>query len=157
MQNEIDKQFTTEQLTALDGALTVLEILTQDLPVLSGDDKAALVKAPDDARGRMEGMLVLAQQNLPELARNFEPALVQRDLDLTATLDPRRLRAQRITDRLVSAMFLANSDAFAVLLGVRRQLKDAGLAGVDDNLSEGLQRFFNRQAKVSPPTPPPTA
>ncbi len=157
MQNEIDKVFTAEQLTALDAALTALEGQVAEFPVLSGDEKATFVKPPDDGRGWMENMVVLSQQNLTVLPRNYDPALVQRDLDLTATLDPRRLRAQRITDRLVSAMFLANSDAFAVLLGVRRQLKDAGLAGVDDNLSEGLQRFFNRQAKVSPPTPPPTA
>src|SRR5882672_6053831 len=46
--------------------------------------------------------------------------------------------AQRNVERLESAVFLANSDAFAALLGVRRQLKDSGVAGVDDNLSDGL-------------------
>ena len=154
MQNEIDKQFTAEQLAAVDAALTVLETFTLDWPVLSGEEKASLVKAPDDGRGWMEGMLVLAEQNLNELPRNFDPALVHHDLDLTPVLLPRQIRLQRVADRLGSALFMANSDAFAALLGVRRRLKDAGLAGVDDNLSEGLARFFNRESRSQPPTPP---
>lgn len=160
MQNEIDKVFTEEQLTAMDDALTALEAQTEGLPVLSGDDKAMHVKPPGDGRGWMEGMLVRARQNLNVLPRNFDPVLVQHDLDLTPVVSPRLIRLQRVVDRLESALFLADSDAFAVLLGVRRQLKDAGLAGVDDNLSEGLQRFFNRQSRAQPPaspTPTPTA
>ena len=38
---------------------------------------------------------------------------------------------------------LANSDAFAALLGV------------DDNLSDGLQRFFNRTNRAQTPAPAP--
>jgi len=63
-----------------------------------------------------------------------------------------------VLDRLESAQFLARSDAFSALLGVRRALKDAGVAGVDDNLSDGLKRFFTRSSKSepTPPTTPPT-
>ena len=154
MQNEIDKVFTTEQLARIDAALTALEAETEGMRVLSGEEKAMYVKPPDDGRGWMEGMLVLAEQNLAELPRNFDPALVHHDLDLTPVVSPRQLRLQRVADRLGSLLFLANSDAFAALLGARRRLKDAGLAGVDDNLSEGLARFFNRESRAQPPTPP---
>jgi hypothetical protein len=43
-----------------------------------------------------------------------------------------------------------------VLLGVRRQLKESAVAGVDDNLSDGLKRFFSRHGgdKAAPVTPP---
>ena len=153
MQNEIDKQFTDAQLKAIDDALTVLETTLADLPVLSGDDKAAHVKAPDGALGWMQQMVTRSQQNLGKLSRDYDPALVQRDLDLVALIGPRQLRAQRIVDRLDGATFLANSDAFAACLGVRRQLKDSGVAGVDDNLSDGLKRFFNRTNRATPPTP----
>ena len=153
MQNEIDKQFTDAQLKTIDDALTALETATADLPVLSGEDKATHVKAPDGAQGWMEQMLTRSQQNLGKLARDYDPALVQHDLTRVSTLAPRLLRAQRIVDRLESGSFLANSDAFAGLLGVRRQLKDAGVAGVDDNLSDGLQRFFNRSHRSAAPTP----
>jgi len=156
MQNEINKQFTDAELKAIDDALTVLETTLADLPVLSGEDKAAHVKAPDGARGWMQQMVTRSQQNLNKLSRDYDPALVQRDLDLAGTIEPRQLRAQRIVDRLESGVFLANSDAFAALLGVRRQLKDSGVAGVDDNLSDGLQRFFNRTNRTQTPAPAAT-
>ena len=155
MQNEINKQFTDAELKAIDDALTALETATADIPVLSGDDKASHVKAPDNSRGWMEQMVTRAQQNLTKLPRDFDPALVQRDLDFTATVNPRLLRAQRIVDRLVSGVFLADSDSFAACLETRRHLKDAGVAGVDDNMSDGLQRFFNRTS--STPKPAATA
>lgn len=156
MQNEIDKQFTTEQLTALDAALTVLETATADLPVLSTDDKASHVKAPDNSRGWLEQMVTRAQQNLDKLPCNFDPTLMQRDLAFSAAVGPRLLRAQRVVDRLMGGTFLADSDAFAAGLEIRRHLKDAGVAGVDDNLSDGLQRFFNRSSRPPAPSPSPS-
>lgn len=152
MQNEIDKQFTAEQLTAIDNALMALETATADLKVLSGDDKAGLVKAPDGARGWLENMVVRAQQNLNKLPRDFDPALMQRDLDFSAAVGPRLLRIQRITDKLVSSTFQADSDSFAAGLEIRRHLKDAGVTGTDDNLSDGLQRFFNRSNRTATTT-----
>lgn len=154
MQNQIDKKFAAEELNAIDAALAALEVATADLPVLSGEDKAGYVKAPDGARGWMEQMVTRSQQNLGRLSREYDPATVQRDLGLVTDVEPRRLRAKRIVDRLESAIFLANSDAFSVLLGVRRQLKDVGVAGVDDDLSEGLERFFNRTSHATPAVPP---
>ena len=81
MQNEIDKKFTDAELKAMDDALTVLETTLATVPVLSGDDKSSHVKAPDNSRGWLEGMVVRATQNLDKLPRNFDPALMQRDLD----------------------------------------------------------------------------
>lgn len=150
MQNEIDKTFTQQELSDFDASLTKLEALTQDLPVLTGDDKATHVRPPDGAGDWVGNMLTRAQQNLNKLSREFDPAVVQRDLDLIDALDPRILRLQRVMDRLNSARFLAGSDTFAVMLGVRRQLKDSGVAGVDDNLSDGLQRFFTRTSHAQP-------
>jgi hypothetical protein len=54
-------------------------------------------------------------------------------LALDTTLGPRELRLRRVLDHLSGARFLARSDAFAAMLAVRRQLKGAGVAGVDDN------------------------
>ena len=153
-QNEIDIALTPEQITQLDTALVSLETLAAAFPVLSADDKASLVKPPETADGWMVGMLTRAQQNLGRLPRDFDPATVQKDLDLNAALAPFELRLARVLDRIGSARFLSRSDAFAELLGVRRALKDSGMAGVDDDLSEGLRRFFNRSNKVAPaPTP----
>lgn len=121
--------------------------------MLSGSDKAGLVKPPEGADGWMTDMVTRASQNLGRLPRDFDPASVQKDLDLDVTLAPRQLRLSRVLDRIEGARFLARSDAFAELLGVRRTLKDSGVAGVDDNLSDGLQRFFNRTNKGTTPTP----
>ena len=156
-QNEIDIALTPAQLTQLDEALTGLETLAGAFPVLSADEKAALVKAPEGADGWMAGMLTRANQNLGRLPRDFDPAAVQKDLDLDAMLAPRQLRLARVLDRLECARFLARSDAFAELLGARRILRDSGVAGVDDNLSEGLQRFFSRSNKGLAPAPIPAA
>lgn len=149
-QNEIDITLTPEQLTLLDTTLTALETATAAFPVLSPETKSGLVKPPDAAEAWMAGMLIRAQQNLGRLPRDFDPALVQKDLDLSATLSPFELRLARVLDRVNSARFLARSDAFAELLGVRRALKDSGVAGVDDDLSEGLGRFFSRSNRVAP-------
>ena len=153
MQNEINIVLTPAQLQAIDDLLTALETATALFP--KNVDKAQYVKAPDDSRGWMEGMLNRAQQNLNAMPRDFDPALIQNDLNLSAALNPRILRLQRITQHFTDATFLADSDAFSDLLEARRRLQDAGVSGVDDNLNDGMNRFFNRskRAKPTPPTP----
>lgn len=155
MQNKINLTPTPAQLQAIDDALTALETAVQAFPTLSTADKSSLVKPPEDARGWLEGMLARAQQNLNHLPRDFDPALVQNDLSLPATLNPRILRLERVVERMGNAVFLANSDAFADLLEVRRRLMDAKVTGVDDNLNDGMSRFFNRPKRTKPTTPAP--
>lgn len=157
MQDEINKEYTPEQLSQLDTLIEDLEAFTADLPVLSAEEKAGLVKAPDNSGSWMRNMLFRSQQNLNKLSRAYQPETVERDLKLDRDIEPRAIRLQRVLDRFGSTQFLARSDAFSALLGVRRGLKDAGVAGVDDDLSEGLQRFFSRTAKPKPTpgTPPP--
>ena len=155
MQNKIDIQLTDDELTQLDAALTALEGLLARFPVLSAEEKAGLVKAPDGADGWMGNMLTRAEQNLAKLPRDFEPATARRDLALDTTLAPRHLRLNRLADRLEGARFLARSDLFSALLGARRSLREGGVAGVDDNLSDGLQRFFNRSGGDKTPKPAP--
>jgi len=70
------------------------------------------------------------------------------------TLGSRRLRLQRVLDRVTDAIFLGNSDGFAALLEARRRLVDAKVSGVDDNLNDGMSRFFSRPKR--PHTPPAT-
>lgn len=156
-QNEIDKEFTAPQLAEIDTALDKLEQLTADLPVLSAAEKAGLVKPPDGAGGWMQGMALRAQQNLGKLSREYDPARVRKDLDLDAAIEPRELRLARLLDRFGGGRFLARSDAFAALLGARRQLREAGVSGVDDDLSDGLRRFFSRSSPDKPAAPGGTA
>ena len=154
-QNEIDIALTAEQLTAFDTLLTGLEAATAAFPTLAPAEKLTHVKPPETADGWMTGLLTRAEQNLQRLPRDLDPVGIRRDLTLAFDLGPRQLRVARVLDRLDSARFLARSDAFAELLSVRRALKEAGLTGVDDNLDDGLQRFFNRGSKSTPPTPAP--
>ena len=72
------------------------------VPVLSREDKSAQVKAPDNSRSRLEGRGLRAQQNLDKLRRNFDPALMQKDLNFSAAVGRRLLPAQRVVDRLPS-------------------------------------------------------
>jgi hypothetical protein len=149
-QNQIDREFSTEELNDLDAAITRLEQLTTDLPSLNAEDKAGLVKPPEGAGDWMHSMTTRAEQNLNKLPRELDPTTIRRDLKLEETLATRELRVARVLDRIACARFLARSDAFAALLGVRRRLKDAGVAGVDDDLSDGLRRFFSRRGEVKP-------
>lgn len=151
MQNEINLVLSPAQLQALDDALLTLENFSQTLPNPTPADKAALVKPPGDALGWITGMLTRAQQNLDRLPRDFDPALVQHDLDLVAALAPRQLRLDRLKQRIDDAVVLANSDAFADMLEVRRRLMDAKVSGVDDNLDEGMARFFKRPKRTKTP------
>ncbi|MBI5388413.1 MAG: hypothetical protein HZA90_27425 [Verrucomicrobia bacterium] len=156
-QNDIDREFAAQELTEFDGALDKLETLTKDLPVLSPEEKAAHVRPPDGAGEWMEGMATRAEQNINKLPRDYDPARAQRDFKLDAVLEPRELRLARVLDRINNARFLARSDLFATMLGVRRQLKEAGVAGVDDNLSDGLRRFFSRSGGAKPAPASPAA
>ncbi len=149
-QNDIDKEFTAQELADFDKALDSLEALTNILPVLSAEDKAAHVRPPDGAGDWMQGMATRAQQNINKMPRDYDPTQVTRDLNLDTALEARELRLSRVVNKLGDARFLARSDAFAALLGVRRHLKDAGVAGVDNNLSEGLARFFTRNGGSKP-------
>ncbi len=99
-------------------------------------------------------MLTRAKQNLNKLPRDFDTEKVKHDLNLSAALESRLLRLKRVEDHITSAIFLADSDAFAAGLQVRRLLQDAGVSGVDDNLSEGLVRFFKRSSPTPAPAPP---
>jgi hypothetical protein len=154
-QNTIDKEFTPEQLAALDAALDTLEGLTADVTVLDAAGKARLPKPPEGGGDWVDNMFIRAQQNLHLLSRSFDPAAVQRDIALESVLLPRQLRLQRVCDKFDSTRLRGRSDAFRAMLDARRQLLDAGVAGVDDNLSEGLQRYFSRQPAEAPPTPKP--
>jgi hypothetical protein len=153
MQNEINLTLTAAQLQALDEALAALETIAQACPDLSAADKATLVKPPEGARDWLQNMLIRAQQNLNHLPRDFDPALVQTDLTLSTTLNPRLLRLQRITERLSNAVFLADSDAFGSLLEARRRLLDAKVTGTDDNLDAGMSRFFIRPRRAKDSSP----
>ena len=153
IQNKIDMELTEAQLAPVLAALETLETFVAAFPVLSTDDKLGLVRAPETADGWMSNMLIRAEQNLAKLPRELDPAVVRRDLSLHDTLTPLLLRLDRVSDKVENAAFLARSDAFAVLLSVRRLFKEANLAGVDDDLSEGLRRFFSRDKAVKPATP----
>ena len=153
IQNEIDMELTEAQLTPVLAALETLETFAAAFPSLSTEDKLALVRAPETADGWMSNMLTRAEQNLAKLPRELDPAAVRRDLTLYDTLTPLLLRMERVRDKVENATFLARSDAFAVLLSVRRLLKEADMAGVDDDLSDGLRRFFRRDKVVKPATP----
>ncbi len=150
MQNEISKEYSAQQVADFESFISGLERLTADLPVLSSEDKNSFVKTPENASDWMNNMLIRSRQNLPHLPRSFDPDGVAQDLRLNEVISPFLLRLQRVSDRLHSAQFLARSDAFSALLSARRALKDAQVAGVDDDLSEGLRRFFTRGAKAAP-------
>ncbi len=157
MQNEINKTYTPQQLAEFDTLLTGLEALTADLAVFTQEEKAALVKTPDNATDWMNGMLLRARQNMGILSRAFDPEPVAQDLRLDQDVTPRLMRLQRVVDRMQTTQFLARSDAFSALLGVRRSLKDAHVAGVDDDLSDGLKRFFSRTSRATPAPAPAVA
>lgn len=152
MQNEINLTLTPAQLQTVDDSLTALENTLQALTVLTPEEKNAHVKAPENSRDWMNNMLARAEQNLQHLPRDFDSALVQTDLNLMDALASRLLRLHRLADQVESSVFLAGSEAFADLLEVRRRLQDANVAGVDDNLNEGMQRFFNcpKRTKAKP-------
>ncbi len=147
MQNEINKTYSAEQLQTLDTLIDGLEQFTADFEPARNKDKSEYVKAPDGSGDWMQNMLTRSEQNIDKLPRSYDPELVKRDLQLSADLESRILRVERILERLVAGQFMARSDAFSALLGVRRTLKHAGVAGVDDNLSDGLKRFFTRISK----------
>jgi hypothetical protein len=156
MQNTIDFEFTTDQLKQLDDAIAVMETLTRDFNVLTAEEKGEVVKAPDNSDGWMQDMTTRVEQNLSKLRRDFTSEPLLRDIKLATDIAPRQLRIQRILDRLESARFKARSDGFANCLDARRQLRAAKVAGVDDDLSEGLRRFFSRadRSDTAPTSPP---
>ncbi len=152
-QNKIDIQLTETELATLETAIVVIEQFAARFAPVTGAEKRNLVKAPDGSGDWIENMLTLADQNNDVLPRNFSADPIRRDIKLDKVLAPLELRLQRALERIDGARFLARSDAFAALLGVRRKLKEAGVSGVDANLNEGLRRFFGRESKDDTPSP----
>ena len=113
--DEINKEYSAEQLQELDTILDGLDHFTVDLEAARNEDKSRYVKAPDNSGDWMQNMLARSEQNLDKLARSYDPELVKRDLQLSADLEARIIRMQRVLDRLTSAQFLARSDAFSAL------------------------------------------
>lgn len=146
-QNDIDIELTDTELATLEAAIVVIEQFAARFPIVTAHDKKNHVKAPDGSGDWMDNMLTVADQNNDVLPRNYSPDPIRRDIKLDKVLAPLELRLQRALERLDGARFLARSDAFAALLGVRRKLKEAGVSGVDGNLNEGLRRFFGRESK----------
>ncbi|MFZ4767495.1 MAG: hypothetical protein ACOYMN_21295, partial [Roseimicrobium sp.] len=78
---------------------------------------------------------------------DFDPAPIQRDLKLRDGLMARSPRIDKIAQAWSNGIFFASSDTFSAGLDIRAQLTDADVAGVDDNLDDGLQRFFSRSPR----------
>ena len=143
-QNEIDLEVTEQEWTQLDAALKVLEDFAAKLP---NKDKNSYVKAPENAGDWVKRMLSMAEQNLGKLRRDFDPAPIQRDLKLRDALMARSPRIDKIAQAWSNGLFFTSSDSFSAGLDIRSQLTDADVPGVDDNLDEGLQRFFSRSPR----------
>lgn len=157
IQNEIDVTITEAGLTPVLAALATLETFVATFPSLTTEEKRTLMRVPETADGWMANMLARAEQNLGKLPRELDLETISRDLALQQTLTPIILRFQRVSERLETAAFLARNDAFATLLAVRRQLKDADLPGIDDDLDDGLRRFFRRDKAPVLAVPAPAA
>lgn len=156
-QNRIDKEYTAAQLTAVDAAIQALETQFEDLLVRTAAEKSHAAKPPDGSGDWTANMLVRANQNLDKMPQSFDAAAIERDIALPGALEPCKLRLQRLVDKLTSAQFDARSDAFTAGLKIRETLQRSGVAGVDDNLNEGMKRYFSRSKAAAPePAKPAT-
>jgi hypothetical protein len=152
-QNLLSLQFTTEQLAAMDAALSTLESSLAGLIALTADQRRALTKMGPKSEAFCRQTLTVLGQNPQVIPPSVNLAEAQTDLATLDALRPRLARLERLTERANDTEAALGSDVMALALEGYALLKYAGknqgLEGLRKDLSA---RFARSGGKADPET-----
>jgi hypothetical protein len=155
-QNLVDIDFSTDDLAAIDAALTALEAGFSRLLALTPDQRQTLTKMGDKSEAFCRKADAVFGENLSLLPANFDLPAYRRDLSLLDALRPRLARLSKLSQRGDDTQMAVGSDLMTNALEGYAVLKVTGKGQGVDDLRKILATRFARSAR--PPstqdTPP---
>ncbi|UXI67066.1 hypothetical protein [Tahibacter amnicola] len=147
-QNLLSLNFTPEQLSAIDTALSTLETALADLVSLDGDERKTLARMGAKSESFCRQTLMVFEQN-PQIA---PPSLnvpeARADLLAFDALRPRVARLQRLTERGEDSLAALGSDVMSWALEGYAQLKVSGKNKGLEGLRSELSARFRKSARA---------
>lgn len=148
MQNLVSIHISPADLTAIDGALDLLEQkLGAVLCDLRVDQRQALSKMGDKSESFCRQTIVVLGQNTGALPANFNLAEAQGDLNSLDTLRPRFTRIAQLSEKCDDTELALGSDLMSAALEGYAQLKVSGQGQGLDGLRQAMSTRFHRTPK----------
>jgi hypothetical protein len=149
-QNIVSLNLTTDQLTAVDAALTALETQLSGLIALPIEQKRSLKKMGEKSEAFCRQALHVLEQNPQMVPSNVPLTDAVADLAALDALRPRMVRLSRLSERVADTDIALGSDVMSVALQAYGLIK---LTGKTEGLQAMRRELGSRFAKTSkPPT-----
>lgn len=152
-QNLISLQFTAEQLSAIDAALTALEEQLSSLIAIPASERRQLNKMGDKSEAFCRQALDVLAANPAVLPRNFDLPELQRDLATLDQLRPRLMRLTRLHERASDTETALGSDLMSGALEGYALLKVVGRSEGLEGLRKTLSARFSRSSRAAESAP----
>jgi hypothetical protein len=143
-QNLIDLDLSAEALAEIDAALDVLETRLSALIGLTPELRRELTKMGNKSEAFCREAVTAFQKNIEVLPRNFDVGEYVRDLTALDALRERRVRLDRLQERVLDSEMALGSDLMVNSLEGYAVLKVAGKGAGLDTLRQLLSVRFGR-------------
>lgn len=154
--DRIDKVVTTEQMTALDTAITELLGSVSFLQAVDPAEAKHMVKIGQKTETFAIKAIEIGKQHIGLLPRDLDLDKVERDVELRAALAIRFLQIKYLHQLMQETMMLLGTDIYSAALAIYRSLKANGKeAGLASLLAElGITFEGQRRKKSQTPDEP---
>jgi hypothetical protein len=147
--NRISATLSTEDLTEIDKAITVLQAKLPFLVGLTPEERKYLPKMGDKSRAFVLRALEVGQKNEGMLPRAFDLEEMRRDVQLYQALYPIYLAVSQLGELIDDSLTEIGSESYAAALVVYNAAKTNGQAsGLDEALDDLGKRFARKSKKV---------
>ena len=150
-QNIVSLNLTTDQLSAVDAALTALETQLSGLIALPVEQKRSLKKMGEKSEAFCRQALRVLEQNPQLVPANVLAAGAIDDLAAIDMLRPRMLRLERLSERASDTNIALGSDVMTTALQVYAQIKLTGSGEGLEAVRRDLGTRFGRGPKMAQP------
>lgn len=152
-QNLVDLQIDPVSLEQLESAILQVENSLVGLISLTPEQRRGLTKMGDKSEAFCRAALNVAQQHAGTMARDFDLAGFQRDLQALDALRPRILRIAHLYQRLTDTEMALGSDLMASSLEVYGALRVSGKGkGLDEARSHLSARWRVSSKELGEPS-----
>jgi hypothetical protein len=156
-QNLIQMTLTTDDLTAIDAAITTLETKLAGLIDLTPGQRRELTKMGDKSENFVRQTFVVARQNVAALPANFLLPEAENDIATLDKLRPRLANLTSLTERLNDTVVALGSDAMVAALEAYGLLKISGRGEGLDQLRQEMSARFARGSRSTTVTTSPAS
>jgi hypothetical protein len=152
-QNLIDLDLSAEALAEIDTALDMLETRLSALIGLTPELRRELTKMGNKSEAFCREAVTAFQKNIEVLPRNFDVDAYVRDLTALDALRQRRVRLDRLQERVLDSEMALGSDLMVNSLEGYAVLKVAGKGAGLDTLRQLLSVRFGRARATTEEVP----